>query len=294
MMSHISAALYDNLATGKSVVKELTSVKKLQSEDVSLLTYESTGGDASQDTGSETFLARVLGSGRDISDVHNALVKLGVADTDAQHFAEGLRRGHTLVAVQSDEAKIKEIYPVLRKYDPIDTTERAAQWRKAGWTGFQPSAKRFTSEEAAAERKRYAKAGSIGKAGEEKVLPVAEEKLVVGKHEVEHGRVRAYSRVVETPVEERVNLREEHVHVERRPVDRPVGAGEVSAFKEGTVEVTERAEEPVVSKQARVIEEVVIYKDVEQRAEAIHDTVRRTDVQVEDTRHQQPDYAAYE
>lgn len=294
-MSQIIVTLYDSFATAEAVVKELTSGRKLKSEDVSLLTYENRGGGARQDDESATFLARLLGSGRDIGDVRNALTKLGVTDTDAQHFAEGLRRGHTLVAVRSDEARFKEIYPVLQRYEPIDITERGTQWRKAGWTGFQPGAKPFTAEEAAAERKHYAKPVSTGKAGKEEVLPVMEERLVVGKREVEHGGVRAYSRIVETPVEETVSLREEHVNVERRPVDRPVEASELSAFKEGTIEMTEKAEEAVVTKQARVIEEVIISKDVEQRAEAIRDTVRRTDVQVEDTRHgQQPDYAAYE
>jgi stress response protein YsnF len=56
----------------------------------------------------------------------------------------------------------------------------------------------------------------------------------------------------------------------------------MAAFKEGTIELTETAEVPVVAKQARVVEEVVIDKDVEQRTETVRDTVRRTDVQVEE------------
>ncbi len=295
MMSQIVVTLYDSFATAESVVEELTSGRKLKSEDVSLLTYEDRGGDASQDDESATFLARLLGSGRDIGDVRDALIKLGVTDSDAQHFAEGLRRGNTLVAVRCDEAKVQEIYPVLQRYEPIDITERATQGREESWTGFQPEAKPFTAAEAAVERKPYAQPVRPGKAGKEEVLPVVEEKLVVGKHEVEHGGVRVYSRVVETPVEETVTLREEHVHVEHRPVDRPVEASELNAFKEGAIEMTEKAEEAVVTKQARVIEEVIISKDTEQRTEAIRDTVRRTDVQVEDTRHgERPDYAADE
>jgi stress response protein YsnF len=46
----------------------------------------------------------------------------------------------------------------------------------------------------------------------------------------------------------------------------------------------ERSEEAVVSKEARVVEEVVIHKDAEQRTETISDTVRRTEVDVEDER----------
>ncbi len=76
-------------------------------------------------------------------------------------------------------------------------------------------------------------------------------------------------------------MREEHVTVERRPVNRAVSDADVSAFKEGTIEVTETAEEAVVAKQARVVEEVVVGKQVEERTETVRDTVRRTDVEVE-------------
>jgi uncharacterized protein (TIGR02271 family) len=85
-------------------------------------------------------------------------------------------------------------------------------------------------------------------------------------------------------VEERVALREEHVNVERRPVDRPVAAGDDDAFRERTVEATESAEEAVVSKEARVTEEVVVRKQAEERTETVSDTVRRTEVEVEDER----------
>src|SRR5215208_5245795 len=64
-------------------------------------------------------------------------------------------------------------------------------------------------------------------------------------------RVRVRSYVVETPVQEQVNLREEHVSVERRPVDRAASPGD-NLFRERTIEAEERAEEAVVAKEARV------------------------------------------
>lgn len=88
-------------------------------------------------------------------------------------------------------------------------------------------------------------------------------------------------RVTEKPVEETVILREEHVNVERRPVDKPLGAVGPDAFKEGVIEVAETGEEAIVSKQARVVEEVVVGKQVTEREETIRDTVKRTDVEVE-------------
>jgi uncharacterized protein (TIGR02271 family) len=112
-------------------------------------------------------------------------------------------------------------------------------------------------------------------------IPVVQEDLKIGKREVQRGGVRVFSRIIETPVNESVNLREEHVNVERRPVDQPISAADVGAFKEQSIEMRETAEEAVVQKSARVVEEVLVNKEVTQRQEQINDTVRRTDVQVE-------------
>jgi stress response protein YsnF len=76
-------------------------------------------------------------------------------------------------------------------------------------------------------------------------------------------------------------LREEHAAIERRPVDRPATAADL---KEGFVEIRETTEQPVVSKTARVVEEVVVGKEATERTETIADTVRGTEVEVERVR----------
>ncbi|MDN4053918.1 YsnF/AvaK domain-containing protein [Massilia sp. YIM B02763] len=120
---------------------------------------------------------------------------------------------------------------------------------------------------------------SLGQTGG--AIPVVQEELKVGKRDVQRGGVRVYSRLVETPVDESVSLREEHVNVQRRPVDQPISTSDAAAFKEQSIELRENAEEAVVQKSARVVEEVVVGKDVSQRQENIHDTLRHTEVQVE-------------
>lgn len=112
-------------------------------------------------------------------------------------------------------------------------------------------------------------------------LPVIEENLEVGKQEVETGGARITSRIIERSVQETINLREEHVSVERTPVNRPVDETDVNAFKEEEFELTEHAEVPVVSKEARVVEEVSLNKEVEEREETIKDTLRNTEVEAE-------------
>ena len=129
-------------------------------------------------------------------------------------------------------------------------------------------------------------------------VPVVEEELQVGTRQVPRGGVRLYTRVSEQPVEQEVHLRDEQVHVERRPVDRPASEADLAAFKEGTIEVTETDEEAVARKQARVVEEVVVSKDVAEHTETVRDTVRRTEVEVEPIGTEQArgggDFAGYE
>nr|MDQ3042902.1 YsnF/AvaK domain-containing protein [Acidobacteriota bacterium] len=98
---------------------------------------------------------------------------------------------------------------------------------------------------------------------------------------VEQGGVNVRSTMTEKPIEETVNLREENVTVERHKVDRPVDNA-TDAFQEGTFDVTTKAEVPVISKEARVVEEVVIDKQTTERAETVRDTVIRTDVEVDE------------
>jgi len=112
-------------------------------------------------------------------------------------------------------------------------------------------------------------------------IPVVQEELKVGKREVQRGGVRVFSRIIETPVDESVSLREEHVNVERRPVDQPLSTTDSAAFKEQSIELREMAEEAIVQKSARVVEEVRVGKEVSNREEHIHDTVRHTDVRIE-------------
>jgi hypothetical protein len=93
--------------------------------------------------------------------------------------------------------------------------------------------------------------------------------------------VRIYSRVTAQPVEEAVRLREERITVERRPADRPATAADITAAAQQVLELTETIEEPVVRKQARVVEEVVVQKEVAEHTETVRGTARHTEVEVQ-------------
>jgi uncharacterized protein (TIGR02271 family) len=244
-----------------------------------------------------------------------ALTGMGVPEEEAGYYAEGVRRGGALVTVSTTDDMARQTADIMHDHDVVDIDERASQWRQAGWAGYDANAPKLTAEEVRRDREQYrtpaiAQSATMAppatasqapssvdvnrvNAGEaEARLPVVEENVEVGKREVQRGGVRVYSHVTEKPVQEQLNLREERVNVERRPVDRPASEADFQTFKEGTIEVTETAEEPVVQKQARVVEEVVVGKDVQERTETVKDTVRRTDVQVENLGAQ--DFSTYE
>ena len=115
------------------------------------------------------------------------------------------------------------------------------------------------------------------------VIPVYEERLNLAKREVSQGAVQVRAHVLETPVSQQVSLHSETVQVDRRPVDRAVSATD-AVFQDRTIEVEEFVEETVVSKEARVVEEFSLRKVAQDRTETIRDTLRHTNVEVEDGR----------
>jgi uncharacterized protein (TIGR02271 family) len=184
------------------------------------------------------------------------LMQLGVPEEEAHYYAEGVRRGGTLITVNAASDKVADCAAnVMREHGAVDIDERAAQWKQSGWGG------------------RFADAQG-------QVLPVAQEELAIGKRQVSKGGVRVYSHVTETPVEETVHLREERAKVERHRVDRPVGSGD-DAFREKSFEVRETAEEPVVDKRSRITEEVRVGKQATEHDQTIRDKVRKTEVRTE-------------
>ncbi|MBV8895238.1 MAG: DUF2171 domain-containing protein [Acidobacteriaceae bacterium] len=215
---------------------------------------------------------------------------------DRYAYAEGLRRGGVLVSVRSDNSDYMRILEILDRDGAVDLDKQEASWREEGWTGYpsedaapstapgiasQTDLRAAPSSETSAAP-RMATAAS----GTEEVVPVYEEQLRVGKRDVSHGRVRIRSYVVETPVNEQVRLHSESVQVERRPVDRAVTPGE-ALFQDRVIEAEERAEEAVVAKETRVKEELTLRKTAEDRTQEISDSVRHTEVEIEDGRGRQ-------
>ena len=210
-----------------------------------------------------------------------------VPSEDRATLQEHIRRGGAVLHAQIPDEKFEAVYRVLEANGAVNFDEREAAWRREGWTGWSGTTATGTTERTTTDTTETTSTNTaqrdIGTAGAEERIPLAEEQIVIGKREVGRGYVRVRSYVVETPVEEQVTLHQEHVDIERRPVDRPVEPGD-EVFRERVIEATETSEEAVVSKEARVREEVVVRKEAEERTETVRDTVRRTEVEIEDER----------
>ncbi len=194
-------------------------------------------------------------------------------EEDRYAYAEGMRRGNVLLNASVDEGAINQASSILEQAGALDLDAQEASWRQSGWTGYD-----------AATHTAVRTAASVVAPGRtDETIKVMEEQLVVGKREVGRGGMRVRSYVVERPVEAQVTLHEERVTIERHPVNRPVTAADAAAFGEKTLEAHATREEAVVGKDVRVVEEIGLKKEEADRVETVRDTVRKTEVEVEDT-----------
>jgi uncharacterized protein (TIGR02271 family) len=270
-MSRTVTALYDTKAEAEAARQRLSSAVDVEGR--AQIIDKSTGG----------------GSGQ-----HSGLHNLPLSNEDRHVYGEGIRRGGYMLCAEVDgNEDTDKIVSILEQTSSVDLDERQESWRKEGWQGTSGTAstssagsQAFAGTGSAGTQGLGATSRSSGQSLEEEHIPIVEEQLVVGKREVNRGGARVRTYVREVPVHEEVSLREEHVSVERRPVDQKLERGALDrdsgTFQERTIEMTEMSEEAVVAKEAHVREEIVVKKTAEQRTEQIDDTVRRTEVEVDE------------
>lgn len=227
-----------------------------------------------------------------------SLADLFMPDEDRYTYAEGLSRGgYMVVASDLDTAYYDRAVDILDDEGSIDLDEREQSWRSEGWSGYQADSTAelgYGSSGIGAAGLGTTGLGTSGYAAstetdrlagrtDDEVIPVVDERLVVGKRDVNLGRVRVRSYLREEPVSANVNLHEERVTLERRPVDRALSDAD-TAFRDRTIEAEAHAEEAVIGKEARVTEEISLRKEGFERQETVTDTVRKTEVEIEDDR----------
>ena len=97
----------------------------------------------------------VAAAGAATGGIVDALKNAGHSDEDANFYAEGIRRGGTLVSAKAPEDRIAEAEAILRRHKAVDRETRVTAYRNSGWTRFDASAPAYSSEEVEHERATY-------------------------------------------------------------------------------------------------------------------------------------------
>ena len=184
------------------------------------------------------------------SSLVSKLTERGVEEQEAAIYAEVIVKGGSMVVVDAPDETAEDACEIMNRFGARDLEQLIA--------------------------------GAAGAPSERESVQVVEEQVSIGKRKVLRGGVRVTSSVSERPVEETVRLRDETIAVEQHRADRKLSPEEAEkAFQQKTVELTETDEEAVISKEARVVEEVSLRKTAAEREETVQTTARRTDVDVE-------------
>ena len=252
-------AVFDTPAHAELAVQDLLAAHV----PASAVERHTAEGSYAGDTGSEPvrkvggFLSSLFGGGNDATTYHNTLSS-----------------GGTVVTVHGIPTEdFDRVAAILEQHNPIDFDNgMAGSTTGMGATGMSSTAVGATGLAGTT-------VPATGTRGD--TLQLSEESLVVGKRLVNQGGTRIRRYVVEKPVEQNISLHDERVVVERRPVadGRAVDA---SAFtgSDRVIEMTETTEQAVVGKTARVVEEVALRREGVDRAETIHETVRKEEVEI--------------
>lgn len=238
-MQHTLVAVFDNRSDAQKAMDDLLASGFARS-DLRL----SEGGTQTGTTAS----GADLDEGESIGDsIKHFFTDLFGSDRSARlgQYSEALKRGHYVLTVTApNEPEVERAADLVERYGPVDIDETSSVWPSGSATGMnagsmnmgaqQQSASMSQQSQQAREGSAQASTGSsmqFANTGSQSI-PGMQEELNVGKREVQRGGVRIFSHVDETPVDESVNLRDEHVAGHRRAIDKMVDPADVPAFQE--------------------------------------------------------------
>ncbi|HYG11163.1 MAG TPA: general stress protein, partial [Pyrinomonadaceae bacterium] len=138
------------------------------------------------------------GIGATAGGLISGLTRLGVPEDDANYYAEGVRRGGTLISVEASDEQAERAVAIMKQHGAVEIDKRAAQWRDEGWSGFDSNATQTaynaftgsgqtndaTASEVTAEHQPLPTGARAAAPQGQVAVPVVEEKLEVGKREV--------------------------------------------------------------------------------------------------------------
>ena len=83
------------------------------------------------------------------------LTDMGVSKTDAEYYAESVRRGGALVTVRADDTRADRAAEIMREHGAVDIEQRAEKWRERGWNGWNDKADPYTPADLERDRDLY-------------------------------------------------------------------------------------------------------------------------------------------
>jgi uncharacterized protein (TIGR02271 family) len=256
--------VYNTVDKAKEALRVLQA-SGFHPDEISLMDRNSLGNAPTQESG---LWRRIFGG--------------NVWDHEAEVYGRTLKEGGAILSLRVPHDEVARAMSILDVHDPVDVHQKATSYGIA----VPAAAAALVTPPAMPPAKAAAATAPGGTkmdSGKDEVVRLSEEQLNVGKRLFETGTTRIRRYVVEKPVEAQVTLHEEHAEVARRAVSDPSYVQDVD-WTDRTIDVTETAEQAVVSKTARVAEEVVIRKGGSDRVETVRDTVRRQQVDVERTK----------
>ena len=212
-------------------------------------------------------------SGRYNDGRYDRLSGTSIPDDELHTYHDALDRGETLVQARVRDSEVAEAVRILEGGNHADT--------QYGGIDLDEREKSYTDEHRFGTRQAY---GRADRDADGDTIDIVEERLNVGKREVDKGSVNVRSYVAEKEVSDDVTLRDEDVRVWSETSGRTLSADEADRLFEGkTLEVHAKGEEAVVQKEAVLKEQLHVDKIATEKDKHVVDTIRETKVDVDDT-----------
>ena len=170
-MTQTISGLFDDHSSARAAVSELEG-SGIPHSDISIVGHSANGaqgvpGEAANDAGRGAEVGTAIGGiggllaglgmlaiGGAAGGLIGSLTQAGVDESDAHVYAEGVRRGGTLVTARVADERASAARSILTTNRAVDPATRGEAYRNAGWSRFDDAAQPYTPEQIAQERAR--------------------------------------------------------------------------------------------------------------------------------------------
>ena len=95
-----------------------------------------------------------VAAGATAGGIVGALTEAGVSKDDAPLYAEGVRRGGTLVSARVNDGE-RDRYEAILNQSAVDVRQRSLAWQRSGWKAYDPASPPYSPDDIRRERELY-------------------------------------------------------------------------------------------------------------------------------------------